>query len=518
MKKKNFNLFIIVLLFVGSMTSCSDVWDSHYSTVFTEKSNLTLYKYISSDSTLSTFSEMLKISGYDSILNRNQTYTVWAPINSALTGVNLSDTSLVKEIVKNHIARFSNPTSDIITKTVFMLDDKYIYFARTGSSFTFGGENIVKSNIATINGILHYIDNYVPYSPNIWEFIGKTAGLDSLKAYLYSQSKLQFDVVASGAPIGTDSLTKQQIYDSVFVFKNLILGKIGQLGAEDSTYTAILPTNAAWIEAYNRIKPYFNTMAKDGGVQKQRKNTQWAIVQDMVFRSRISNPASLDSVVSTTGNVFHTPGSYIFNGATKTELSNGNAFVTNLMTHTAGDSWQKTIRIEAEAENFGREKSNCDIYPRSSSGSGLSISQEKYIYVNNTTTNNFSRCYVKFSIPNTLSTKYNVYCVFVPTNIESATDLRPGKATFYVQYVDATGTLSKETKLTVTKNVTDPTKLTKMFVAQITFPYCNLIDPLSFKTTDISFKLTVENAAKKEESASFNRDMRIDCILLEPAQ
>ena len=518
MRKKNFNLVIIVILFVGSITSCSDVWDSHYSPAFTEKSNLNLYKYISKDTTLAVFNEMLKISGYDSVLSKNQTYTVWAPVNGLFYGVNFLDTAMVTEIVKNHIARFSNPTSDVSTKSVFMLDNKYIDFKRLGSGFTFGGKNILKSNIATANGILHYIDSYVPYVPNIWEFIGKTQGLDSVKTYLYSQSKMQFDATASGDPIGVDSLSKQLLYDSVFVFKNLILDKIGQLSKEDSIYTAILPTNAAWSEAYNRIKPYFNTLAKNGGVQTQRENTEMSIVQDAVFRQRVANPNALDSIVSTTGNVFKSPGSYIFNGATQNELSNGNAYVTNLLTYKAGDSWQKTIRIEAENEAYGREKSNCDIYPRSSSGSGLSVSKEKYIYLNNLTTNNTSLCYVRFPIPNTLSAKYNIYCVFVPTSIESSADLRPSKATFRLQYIDATGNLTAEKLLSVPQNITDPTKLTKMFVTQIQFPYCNLIDPLSFKTSDITVKLRVDNAAKTSETTNYNRDMRIDCIILEPAQ
>jgi len=530
MRKKNFNLLIIVLLFVVSITSCVDTWDSHYSPVYSEKSNLSLYKYISKDTTLSVFTKMLKISGYDSILNRTQTYTVWAPVNSALSGVSLTDTVLVREIVTNHIARFSNPTSDVTTKSVFMIDNKYILFSRVGSGFTFGGKNIIKSNIATINGVLHYIDNYVPYTPNIWEFIGKTPGLDSLKAYLYSQSKLQFDVTASGSPIGTDSLTKQLLYDSVFVFKNLILDKLGQLGAEDSVYTAILPTNMAWSEAYNRIKPYFNTL---DGAQKQREYTQWAIVKDIVFRSRVSNPASLDSLVSSTGTVFYSPGNYIFSGTTKTELSNGNAYVTNLMTYKAGDSWQKPIRIEAETDYYGRDKSNCDIYNRTSAGSGLSISQDKYIYVNNTSTNNSSRCYVRFPIPNTLSAKYNIYCVMVPGSIMDAKDQRLNKVRFYLSYVNSAGVQVASASIDA-NNVPQPqvipktggnifttttfTQPQKMFITQFDFSYCNIIDPSTFKSSDITVKVWVENAANTSETVKYNRDMNIDCIILEPVQ
>jgi hypothetical protein len=538
MKRKKINLLILVLLFIVSITSCVDTWDSHYSPISIEKSNLNLYKYISQDTALSTFTKMLKISGYDSVLNRTQTYTVWAPVNSAIVGISLANTALVKEIVKNHISRFSNPTSDVNTKSVFMIDNKYILFTRVGSNFTFGGKNIIKSNIATTNGILHYIDNYVPYTPNIWEYIGKTVGgpngLDSLKAYLYSQTKLQFDVTASGSPIGTDSATNQPLYDSVFVYKNLILDKLGQLGNEDSLYTAILPTNTAWTEVYNRINPDFKTLPKDGGVQKQRENTQWAIVQDIAFRQRVSNPTSLDSVTSTSGNVFHnTSGNNIFSGTTKTELSNGNAFVTNLMTQKPEESWQKTIRIEAETETYGRDKSNCDIYNRSSAGSGLSISQDKYIYVNNTTTNNSSRCYVRFPIPNTLSAKYNIYCVLVPGSIVDSTDKRLNKVRFYLSYVNSAGVQIASASIdanNVAQQQTTPksfgkifetttfTEPQKMFITQFDFSYCNIIDPLTFKPTDITVKVWVENVANTSETVKYNRDMRIDCILLEPAQ
>ena len=537
MRKKNLNLLVIVLLFIVSITSCVDTWDSHYSPVSMEKSNLTLYKYMLSDSTLSTFNKMLKISGYDSILNKTQTYTVWAPINKALVDVNLKDTALVKEIVKNHIARFSTPTSDVSSKSVFMIDNKYILLTRGGVGFTFGGKNIVKSNIATTNGILHYIDNYVPYIPNIWEYIGKTVGgfngLDSLKAFLYSQTKLQFDATASGSPIGTDPVTHQLLYDSVFVYKNLILDKLGQLGNEDSLYTAILPTNTAWTEAYSRIKPYFNTLAKDGGAQKQREYTQWAIVQDIAFRQRLSDPALSDSVISTIGNVFHNTSGNIFSGATKTVLSNGNVFVTNLLTHKAKDSWQKAIRIEAETEYYGRDKSNCDIYNRSSAGSGFNISQDKYILVNNQTINDNQRCYVRFPIPNTLSAKYNISCVLIPGNIVDSKDQRLNKVRFYLSYVnsigvqiasasiDANNVAQPQTSPKIagtifkTENFTGPQKI---FITQLNFSYCNIIDPLAFKPTDITVKVWVENAVKSTETVSFNKDMRIDYIILEPAE
>jgi len=517
MKKKNFSfIFSIVLLFIISVSSCTENWDSHYAAVTAEKSDLNLYEYISQDPSLSTFTTMLQLAGYDTILNKSQTYTVWAPVNTALQDVNLNDTSKVKELVENHIARFSYTTSGVSSKSIFMLANKIIVFAGSGTTYTFGGKNIIKSNIGTENGIIHYVENYVPYLPNIWEFIGKTAGLDSLKKYLYSNSKETFDLAASGKDIGTDA-NGQLLYDSVFTITNKILNRLGNLNKEDSLYTAILPDNDAWIDAYNRIKPYYNTLAIDGGANKQRESVQWAIVKDLVFRKQVITPTSYDSLVSTSNNVFHQP-AYLFDGV-KTPVSNGLVYVNNLLKFKATESWHKEIRVEAESVSFTEigTKSNMDIFPRTSLGSGFIISKDKYIFAQNTATNNISPVFLRFPIPNTLSAKYDVYCVFVPASISKATDLRPSRANFYLTYIDALGKEVKDKKITVTNNETDPNQPTKMFVTQIEFPFSNILDYETLNPA-VSVNLKVENAVKTSETVKYNRDMRVDCIILEPVQ
>src|ERR1035437_9089601 len=302
MKKKEFNSIIItLLLFIVALSSCTDVWDEHYNSSLGNKSNLNLYDYIKSQSELTIFTKMIKISGYDSILNKSQTYTVWAPVNSALQNINLADTVTVSEIVKNHISRFSYPTSNISSKIIYMVDKTFLTFKRGDAGFTFGGIPLIpaKSNISTKNGILHTINGFVPYSTNIWEFIGQTAGLDSIKAYLYSQNAYKFDINAS-VEIGTNS-RGQAVYDSVITFNNDILNKIGRLYIEDSIYTAILPSNAAWTTAYNQIKSNYKTRVQDGGASQQRLNTQYALVKNLIFKQQVSDPSMVDSLISTTG-------------------------------------------------------------------------------------------------------------------------------------------------------------------------------------------------------------------------
>ena len=526
--KKLSSILITGLLFMVTLYSCSDVWDEHYSKSLGNKSELNLYEYIKAQPELSIFSQMIKIAGYDSILNKYQIYTVWAPVNSSLQNINLSDVGLVSEIVKNHISRFSYPTSNISSKTIYMLDKKFLSFKRAGTGFTFGGINLLpaKSNIATKNGILHFIDGYVPYATNIWEFIGKADGLDSLRAYLYSQNTYKFDLAAS-VEIGTNN-HGQAVYDSVISFSNEVLNKIGLLYQEDSTYTTLLPTNAAWSKVYKQIKSNYITLPKDGGISQQRLNTQRAIVQNLVFRKKVTNPSLLDSLVSTTGSVFRNPG-YLFDQTTKTELSNGIVYTTDSIRFKASESWQPKIKVEAENSTYGRSYNYANLYVRSSLGTGLSdsVSQTKYLLVEPNTISVNTQSAVTFPVPNTLSGKYNVYCVFVPASIVSGAvpDLKPYKVKFYLSYLDGSGTQILDAPIDGSNLIlapgktgaiftTSPLHITKMFVTQIQFPFCNLYTDKSINA-DITIKLKVENAVKITETTKFNRTMRIDYVILE---
>ena len=531
MKKKNLcHILIAAVLTMVSLASCNDVWESHYNdSTLVNKSSLNLYEYIKTQPDLSIFTQMLQITGYDSILSKPQTYTVWAPVNNALQGVNLSDTAVVTEIVKNHISRFSYPTSGLSSKIIYMLDKKFISFSRSDNGFTFGGKSLLntKSNVAASNGILHQIDGYVPYLTNIWEFIGKADGLDSLRTYLYSQSVYEFDPKAS-VEIGTNEFG-QSIYDSIITFSNPVLSKIGFLHVEDSTYTALLPNNAAWIKAYNRIKSNYKTLDKDGGVAQQRLNTQYAIVNNLIFRKLVEDPGLTEPLISTTGSVFTTP-AYLFEGSTKSVLSNGLVYTTDSIRFKAADSYQQKIKVEAENSSYGRASRFASLSVLSSKGSSLSdsVSGSKYLVVYPTTVSNNSQNSVTFPLPNVLSGKYNIYCVFVPASIITPGDTKANKVKFFFNHLDATGKQATDTVVTVANKLvttagsagifaTYPSMMTRVFVTQFTFPFCNLYTENSTNASIVN-KLRVENAVKITETVLFDRTMRIDYIVLEPAQ
>ncbi|MBN2767274.1 MAG: fasciclin domain-containing protein [Paludibacteraceae bacterium] len=509
--------------------SCSDAWENHYNREVGSGSGESLFANIEAQPELSIFTDLLRQTGYDSLLLNTQTYTVWAPINDALAGSENWSLDKKTELVKNHITRFAHPTSDLQSKTIFMLDKKFVTFARTVNGFAIGGKNLLPalSNIVASNGILHVIDGYVPYLSNIWEFIGKAPGLDSLRAYLYSRSTFEFDQAAS-IEIGTNEFG-QAVYDSVISFYNPVLEKIGSLHIEDSVYTALLPDNVAWVKAYEQIKNGYKTLAVDGGDAQQGLNTRWAIVKNLIFKKLVTNTQEVDSLFSTTGGRFAQP-SYLFENSTKYELSNGLAYVTDSVRFKAAESWQQPIVVEAENSDYGRSYKFASLYVRSALGSSFSalVSDSKYLIAEPTTVSNTTQNEVTFPIPNVLSGKYRIYCVFVPSSIVAETDKRPYKVSFSLTYINSAGQPVVESAVSA-KNLllgsgklagvftSNASEITKMFVTEIEFPYCNLIDNKS-DAAKISTKLRVRNETRITETVRFDKMLRIDNIILEPVQ
>src|SRR5690606_12959077 len=123
-----------------------------------------------------------------------------------------------------------------------------------------------------------------------------------------------------------------------------------------------------------------------------------------------------------------------FNGAQKVELSNGLGYVMNDFVYPDTLSWFTEIRVEGENAE-GRLNANNDVILGSSLGSGLNVSESAYVLLQSTGASNFAKSSVTFSIPNTLSAKYNIYVMFVPASISDPANLIPSKVSFQLVYV-----------------------------------------------------------------------------------
>jgi len=525
-KHCRFPLFILFLITVF-VTSChDDYWDTHYNEKLLSKSSLNLYQYLQSRSELSTFTQMIQKTGYDSILSKSQTFTVWAPDNEALKTINMSDTLLVRKIVTNHITRFSYTTLGISkkAKSILMMNNKLVMFSKTDSVYMFGGKKIVEPDIATQNGIIHIMGEYSPYMRNFWEFISETSELDSIRNYINYLTKSELD--------NSKSFKDGVFVDSVLKSTNYLFDNLAALKTEDSIYTAIIPNNTAWSSIYNTAMPYFKTLAKDGGSTKQIADVKKVIVNNLFFRGTKRLPLTIDSIISTSGNKF-LHADRLFEGSQGYEMSNGYGYVTSQLKDNPSETWLKPIRIEAEyITSYGGITSNYTSSINSSFGTGYAVSGNYYLSLTDASSGSISVLFANFPIPSNLSSKYNIYCVFVPNKIVDSTDVRPYKVKFSISYVNSSGVLAKDVVVDANNSINTKTAGTftsdgktvqkmlvlKNFELPYRYVYPENILTLSDFQKSISLALKVTNVTAKSDIVKFNRNLKIDCIILEPVQ
>ena len=90
------------------LSSCNDEWDSHYESDGGVP-GVSLMDLLRRDSRLEKFCQIIEKTHGDTFLSSTQTYTVWAPRNEALADVDMDDMDALRRLVKNHIARYTNP-------------------------------------------------------------------------------------------------------------------------------------------------------------------------------------------------------------------------------------------------------------------------------------------------------------------------------------------------------------------------------------------------------------------------
>ncbi|GAO30834.1 fasciclin domain-containing protein [Geofilum rubicundum] len=506
------NAFVFLLFLVLAGTACDDQWEQHYSGNQEKLPDFNLYEYINSQAELSYFAEILKTAGYDTVLVSAQNFTVWAPVNASLEMVDRQDVERARVIAQNHIARGSITTSLISSRMVRLLNGKYIPLERGENAvFSFGGSGFTKGNIRTNNGLVHEIESYVEFLPNLWEFLDRGNDLDSLREYLYGLTEQVFSPVLS-SQIGTNE-DGNAVYDSVFVESNLFLESRGELNVEDSVYTTLYLKNSAWNMAYDKISPYFTVPDVFGGAERGEALMRRSMISDLVFRGRFEDPGARDSLISTGGNVFYSP-AYLFAGAEHVALSNGDGYLLNDFPFVDTLTWFKEIRVEAEFPT-GRTNQNNELFNRSGLGTGLDVSNDRYLLLEPSGTSNFARSNVTFSIPNTLSAKYRVYVVFVPATVEDPNNLTPTKTSFQLTYVNTTTGRTQRLRVTPEDNETKPEGLTKMFVTEIDFPFANVSNE-DYPNVAVNLQVTNDVTLAEETSGAYSRTMRIDCVVLEP--
>lgn len=537
---KLFNVGLTTVWILLGLTSCSDTWNNHYETDYGINTDKTLWEKMEAQSNLSDFRAVLEatnVSNYNTVsavsfaelLNSDQTFTVWAPVNGTFNRDSLlticqtdsGQRAVEKCFVKNHIARYLYPVTSTTDQSIFLLNRK----EKELKGFHFGEVGITDPNIISKNGVLHVVDGNVPFFSNIYEAINSNPEFSMLNSFYkaYQKDSLdEFSSVSSGIVDG-----KTVYVDSVLIATNPLLDELGRLNEEDSSFLMVAPNNAAWVEAYNKILPYYNFAFIPNATELQDYWTKHSIINDLIFNSKIQASTN-DSLISTTykvktplQHVFKNPfetGGILANTIGTTKCSNGTIYMVDKWPYPIQKTFFSPLLSEAELEsNIISTSISTLMNIRSVQGKGLSNDGYLALRPSSTSTNPE----ITFQVKNTLSGKYDICVVFAPktvyetpyTKADSVRVFSPCKFRSTLYYTDAKGVSQYKALGTTGVFYSKPNVIDTVVVASgFKFPSCNL------NQTVVTVNLKITGFVLPSETNKYNREMFIDCVYFKPRE
>lgn len=552
-------------------TSCSDFDDYNEVQVNPEAAaNLSLWENIEQNPQLSDFEELIKKAGFDDELQGSHYYTVWAPLNGTFDKsiyADMDQAALLKNFVYNHVADYNHPISGDINNKVFTLNRKTYNFTGVSGTFTFAGITLAQANIPSTNGLMHTLDGAAMYYDNIYDYIlGLGEGYESINAYF---KRYETSVLDEANSVKGPMVNGLQTYvDSVMIVDNSLVRRLGaQLQNEDSSYTVLLPTDKAWENKYNAIKPYYNFITNTVGQDLRGTSSSSSIKQ--INTGDIDNAYFQDSIIKRfiTNTIVYsnndTYNSFFVDGREITptdsvRLPNGRKYSNpaDLLAYQVGEpvkmsnGWIRNVDSIAfySWETYAPE---ININPQSQAGlvtaaaassGGVSVyfgdlvnkwgdfteTDGRFRFYNIEPSGDRTKPELHTFLPNVLSTKYKFYVVFVPGAIIGA-DNRPNQVNFTLNYSDANGKLQKYNFSSDLKNdnpktqkpfVNDTSKVDTMYIGEFTFPvsYYGLPEnggKAIMPDLKISSPMSVFNSTLLK---TYTRALRIAAIIMKPVE
>jgi len=393
--------FFIALLFSGCMylmNSCeiNKDWDDYYkSPSVTVEDNV--LKILKEEGNFNRFYEAILETGYDSLLIKNQYFTIFAPTDEAFEGLPEYTDAEWKDIIGFHICYFnlfSRAFSDINLQTII---GKYLNIRSAGD----GNYTIFEANINNLNvdlecqnGVIHEIDKLLIPKKNLYEYIMSLDETYSLmKQYLNSMDVEYIDLEKS-TRIGVDD-NGNTIYDTVWAKDNYFLDNVAMLNQETESYTVFIPTDEDVYSAFTNAEEYFgdvNDMDEDAFFQLL------SITFSANFHDGIYNSGEFpDTMTAVTGKNIAT-GDLDFSSNVDLEMSNGVVHFLDAV-NIPKEFFLNIIIVECD-DKKGRRVSNT-VYPleiRSDSRA----TRGTYLYYES----QFVGDYVEFTVNMVLATKY----------------------------------------------------------------------------------------------------------------
>lgn len=314
----------VLLLFP---TACSDDhFDLKYSS---ESGNKTIWENVQANPNLSQLAEILsrtkyytsqsdtrRTMTYADLLNGSQAFTFFAPLNdtydaqfyldqlteiatkqrsgdpATIEQANYDEYKIGRQFLQNHILRgFHESNTDNENDSLLLLNGKLVSYYVGDNTFN---DVKVSSKTPSSNGLLHCLDGYSQFLPNIYEYVLENSSEFDSAYVAYMDTTRTFN--ESRSEQGAMNSEGKMVYiDSIFdITYNYLKDSRASVQNEDSFYIAVVPTNAAYTEGEAKLKSLFNYKSsyKDGynGVENKFSDQAKAVAnQDSLLNAQVKS-------------------------------------------------------------------------------------------------------------------------------------------------------------------------------------------------------------------------------------
>ena len=383
MTRMNQNIFRLLAVFLtGSLFlgSCKK-WDDHTAP---NQSGLekNLFQLINENPEMSKFSELLVKSGLDKEIASSKTYTVFAPTNAALAGLDqaiVNDAAKLYQFVGNHISRQLQSTSATGQVRLEMMNGKYHNLQGTAIE----GATITVKDVFAKNGYLHTIDKMLAVLPNAWEFVQTSPQMPASQKAFISQTD----------PSGT----------------NVFLNRVYDLRDEKKQFTLFVLVDTTWDKEVAKYRPFYAT----GSTDSTTNLASFAVVRDFAVEGLYQAATMPDTLVSKYNTKLGIDKNAIVQSI---KISNGIIHIMSKLDVLPRHKFQPLI-IQGESYDFARADRRNVTYFRDKFNPVMGKDFRDVLVFNH----DIAQFYLGYSLGESPALTYKAYWVAVHDNINSNT-------------------------------------------------------------------------------------------------
>lgn len=524
---------------------------------------------------------------YAELLATSQQLTAWLPKNGTFNAKQYLDEldsaavlrakdemagtraeyDVANRFARNHIARF-NYESNMGEQRIALMNSKIVNYNAGEGTFNGVKLDAANANILSSNGMLHVLDGESQFAYNIFErlqvdsrFAKIYGDIDKYNVYTFSSS--------SSTPGSMNHNGSMEYVDSVWTRTNSLMtdARLTKLTDEDSLFVSVIPTDAAYEAARQKIQGLFK-YAKNYNYAWDASKRDWTNKGTNALKF---NTDSLTTYNVTSRILSASSFSVGYNSEGPVTTSNPQAFLNHVLTadslnsnarlviynkdkgnvnpifdgQTADDAIKASNGYIFAVDNYNYDPSYSFIQKMNINGhntsqvTGSTSEQAQYVTLNNENQNaevnvdalgvdNFyyyfpvsgnSQLNIDFKLNNVLSTKYKISIVLLPNrvninNIRAEEDgtIIEEKPVFDVQIRDDKGSVIGK----AVKNVSvDQDKVEKKVLWEaFEFPYAYFGLPSGYESFPV-LRVSMSYAQQRKGKC---KALSIAKVILEPVR